>query len=462
MFDGRETEEERKAKAIEFLKICGFTSTTCCLCGKQVDTRLERLMQCARCHIAHYCSMKCVQRDFEQHREACLLALEFGSYLPPEDPPKDDDEPKNRISDSRRRKPKSVSSTKSLDQPVAEKVSVPKKSKSLYVKSPGINNGANEPIQSKPPRVRKSKSTLCERNPPSDGTQGDEAKASDLPKKKVKPKTKEPNESTTNSDNKDKNDKMNERDTAKDNDLPKKKSTAKTKEPSEPIDKDRDGTSDKTNENDSVKPKRKPKPDKSEIQAQDKCVGDDAKPRSPQPNNPSIETADSSKPKLTRKSPQRHKSSDDVLLSPSSKPPRAKLRRNKSVDETGMTRKSKTADSSKINRVDFGVGGLPKRVEEQVGDNKKKERNSLSGGRLVITKEGAVKEGVRKLIANDGQCCYCGKVVPKHLMLQCARCKLAYYCKMNCLQDDFDLHREICNFVVEYADYATMLDVDYS
>ena len=59
-----------------------------------------------------------------------------------------------------------------------------------------------------------------------------------------------------------------------------------------------------------------------------------------------------------------------------------------------------------------------------------------------------------------GQCCYCDKKVPKHLMLHCARCKLAHYCKMDCLDKDFNLHRRICCFVADYKDYAPTAEID--
>lgn len=438
VFDGRETEEERKQKAIEFLKICGFTSTTCCLCGKQVNTRFERLMQCARCQIAHYCSMKCVQRDFEKHKEACLLAVEFGSFLPPENPPVDQPKDSAPNTSLNRRKPKSVLSTKSLDTPTAKTVPAPRKSKSLYEKIPGISVGVNEPIVAKPSRVKKAKSISGERNPSPgiDGKYCDDAKSNHVPKKKTKQKL---NDETKDPDCK----------SADDAD---KKPKIKTR-PMQSEDPEKVGKRTQSKE-----PENTMKPAQSKEPYQCESTNND-----PTSDNTKLD----SKPKKTRKPPQRHKSSDEIYTK-CSEPKRSKLRRNKSLDdadlsprETSETTNSKDGANRKPSAFELGVSGLPKRVDEAVPDDKaKKGRNSLSGGRLEIEKLD-VKERVRKLIANDGQCCYCGKVVPKHLMLECARCKLAYYCKMNCLQDHFDSHREVCNFVVEYKDYATIVEIDY-
>jgi hypothetical protein len=152
---------------------------------------------------------------------------------------------------------------------------------------------------------------------------------------------------------------------------------------------------------------------------------------------------------------------------PDAKPPRPNLKRVKSLDDGHalLPKKPDTLSSAnKPKRIELDLHGLPKRADHPDDiDSKRRDRNHLSGGRLVIVTEGNdVQSAVRKLMANDGQCCYCGKLVPKHLMLQCARCKLAYYCKMNCVNDDFDQHRAICNFIVEYKDYATIVAVDHA
>ena len=79
-----ETEEERRAKAIQFIKDCGFTSSECCYCKKTVDSlHLGQLMRCGRCRLAYYCGMKCVQDHFEEHKEVCLLGQKYGSFIPP-------------------------------------------------------------------------------------------------------------------------------------------------------------------------------------------------------------------------------------------------------------------------------------------------------------------------------------------------------------------------------------------
>lgn len=79
-----ETEAVRRAKALQFIKDCGFTSTECARCQKTVDSlNLGQLMRCARCRLAYYCSMKCVEAHFEEHREACLMGQKYGSFLPP-------------------------------------------------------------------------------------------------------------------------------------------------------------------------------------------------------------------------------------------------------------------------------------------------------------------------------------------------------------------------------------------
>jgi MYND finger len=549
-WSGRETEEERHAKAIAFLRICGFTSTTCCRCGKQVDPRFERLLQCARCHIAHYCSLLCVQRDFEAHRPVCLLVEEFGPPPPPDPPTPPPETKKTVTSDPEallRRRPKrtqsldpaAVSNDPPLRSAVTTCTSPLRKTKSLYNPKPqqkndgdsdhaNNDNAATDPLvpslQSKPSRtakVKRSKSGIRDDYHTNDLTTTTAAAApqpSTTPIVKVKKLKKKNNDidGDDNGSNENNNNHLQQPSSSS--------SSSSEKPPKDPSADDPPSTSSTTKKvrrpllkshkscdaldggggrskssslhhpaavrpklrrNKSVEenggggdgggpssslssmPTAPPPPAKTTTTPAEESLS--TTPTSANNNddddNGTPTTTTAAAKKKVRKPPQSHKSLDDLdgggrslhATPTTSKPPssRPKLKRNKSADDGKLPLKPK--------RIDLDLQGLPKRVGSPDDDDpaKRRERNHLSGGRLVIVTEGDVQQGVRQLLANDGQCCYCGKHVPKHLMLQCARCKVAYYCKMDCLQDDFSQqHRPLCNFIVEYKDYATIVAVE--
>jgi len=58
----------------DFMRACGFSSTLCTRCGIDYVQTGGILMQCARCKTTYYCSNECLQADRNRHSQYCGLA----------------------------------------------------------------------------------------------------------------------------------------------------------------------------------------------------------------------------------------------------------------------------------------------------------------------------------------------------------------------------------------------------
>ena len=133
-----ETEQERRRKAIQFIEECGFASSECSCCGKTVDSlSLGQLMRCARCKLAYYCGMKCVQRHFEEHREDCLLGQQYGSFLPEEEVKSAQAKAAASLSRSKPKETKSFSGPIGQNKDNGDSLNIPKKAASFSAVTTG-------------------------------------------------------------------------------------------------------------------------------------------------------------------------------------------------------------------------------------------------------------------------------------------------------------------------------------
>ena len=64
------TEEER-LNSVDNLKRWGFKTNKCLCCGKSNSEAQGRLMQCARCKKAYYCSNECYNEHLPVHQKVC-------------------------------------------------------------------------------------------------------------------------------------------------------------------------------------------------------------------------------------------------------------------------------------------------------------------------------------------------------------------------------------------------------
>ena len=64
-------ERQRLDDATE-MREWGFSSTQCGLCHQRNSDLDGHLIQCARCKVAHYCSLLCMNRDQPNHAQVCL------------------------------------------------------------------------------------------------------------------------------------------------------------------------------------------------------------------------------------------------------------------------------------------------------------------------------------------------------------------------------------------------------